>query len=226
MIRFINLLCEQYIHIKITRRRSGFYSVEAAICLPIVILAILTIGYFIKVDSTWEQAMHEALNRCSYKAAVSSIGVHTYHVEDSLITKMPLGFGKEYTFSGRIKYRDFNGNKYDPRGMGTDGLEGHRDSTAVWIFPLCGEKYHRENCTYVKATVHREILSGSLKRKYEPCGLCHSESMTSGSIAFCFSGENTSYHYGTCRSIKRHTIVIDRTEAAERGYTSCSKCCP
>ncbi len=206
------------------REKAGFYTVEAAILLPLIILAVLTIGYFIRADSAWETAMHKKIDSCSFNAATQSIGIHTQHIEETINLRMPLGFGGDYSYSGKIKYRDFKGHKYSANGLGAEGLESEKDSERVWIFPLSGTKYHDEHCTYVKATIHSCILTESLKRRYSPCALCHSEKMTLGSIAFCFYGDDTSYHYGSCRSIDRHTIVIDKSEAEKKGYRPCSKC--
>ena len=94
----------------------------------------------------------------------------------------------------------------------------------VWIFPQSGEKYHSKNCTYVKATVHSRILNASVRTRYAACSTCRSGDLPAGSIVWCFDGDDTAYHRGTCRTIDRHTAVIDRTEAIDKGYTPCSKC--
>ncbi|MCQ2545405.1 MAG: hypothetical protein MJ144_03120 [Clostridia bacterium] len=207
-----------------TSLRGGFYTVEAAIFLPLVVLAVLTLGYFLKIDSAWETSMHEALNKCNCAAAIGVTGLHTKDIHETVNLTMPAEFSHSADIKGRILYRDFIGKKYNANGMGAEGLETDTDSTKVWIFPQSGTKYHRENCTYVKATVHSCLLTASVKRHYSPCGLCHSEKIPAGSIVFCFYGDDTSYHYGNCRSIKRHTTVIDKGEAESRGYTPCSKC--
>lgn len=49
-------------------------------------------------------------------------------------------------------------------------------------------------------------------------------SLKAGSIVYCFRDQDTCYHKGTCRAIHRHSIVVDRTEAKNKGYTPCSKC--
>ena len=108
--------------------------------------------------------------------------------------------------------------------MGASELETSRAKQTVWIFPQSGEKYHGENCTYVKATVHPVILSDSVRRRYDACGICRSGKAASGSLVFCFGSDGTAYHIGTCRTIERRSVTIDRSEAAERGYRPCSKC--
>ena len=207
-----------------TSLRGGFYTVEAAIFLPLVILSVLTLGYFLKIDSAWETSMHDEMNKCNYASVLGVSGLHVKDIHKNINLSLPAGFSNDADINGRILYRDFIGKKYAPDGMGTEGLETDTDSTKVWIFPQSGTKYHRENCTYVKATVHSCLLTASVKRHYSPCGLCHSEKIPTGNIVFCFYGDDTSYHYGSCRSIRRHTAVIDKHEAESKGYTPCSKC--
>lgn len=233
--------------------RPGFYTVEAAIFLPLVILAVLTIGYLIKADAVWENCMNGALDECSYSAATASSGpasvaavarVRNRLDEDcpqlqnlsvrggpnscslsaSLRLAMPLGFSRNFEIRGQIRYRDFIGRRYNGTALGTEGLESDIDSRAVWVFPQSGTRYHSENCTYVKASVHSCILTDALKRSHSTCEMCGSGSLTNGSIVFCFDGDDTSYHRGSCRCINKHTIVIDKNEAEKRGYSPCSKC--
>lgn len=237
----------------ITRKRNGFYTVEAAIILPLIILAVLSIGSFIRADSIWENTMHGLLDECSYSAAIAGSGpggtaaaarvrkrldenepetvnisvqggINTCKVSGSLHLSLPLGFSRDYSIGGRVKYRDFTGLKYSRATLGTEGLESAAGSNAVWIFPLSGTKYHKESCTYVKACVHSCILTNAVKGKYSACHMCDSGSLSNGSLVFCFNGDDTSYHRGNCRSINRHTIVIDKSEAEEKGYSPCSKC--
>ena len=242
--------------------KKGSYTIEAAICLPIVMLAVLTLGYFLEADSAWENCMDAALRECSYAQSSglalsrASIGVklkrdasgfgqdvhlriagglgsfaddrHTdlnaFRLKADVDLPLPLGFGRVFRYEGTIKYRDFTGLQYSRPALGAEGLEQDTDSKAVWIFPQSGTKYHEESCTYVKANVHSCILTSTLRRQYSACGMCGSGSLPSGSIVFCFNGDDTCYHRGSCRSIRRHTIVIDRGEAEEKGYTPCSKC--
>ena len=245
-----------------TGYKKVVYTIEAAICLPLVMLAVITLGYFIEADSAWENSMNAAFLECSYaqssgielsKMAMGvrlsrdaadfgqdvnlsltnrmysySDGSHTdlnsFRFRAEVDLALPLSFGRTFDYEARIKYRDFTGLRYERPSLGAEGLEQDKDSTEVWIFPQSGTKYHDKNCTYVKATVHSCILTSTLRRQYAPCGMCGSGILPVGSVVFCFNGDDTCYHRGNCRSIKRHTIVVDRGEAEEKGYTPCSKC--
>ena len=244
------------------KNKKGVYTIEAAICLPLVMLAVITLGYFIEADAAWENSMNAAFRECSYaqcsgldlsKAAMGvklrrdaagfgqdvrlnlsgrrysySDGRHTdlnsFRLRAEVDLALPLHFGRTFAYEDLIKYRDFVGLKHSRTPLGAEGLEQSEESTEVWIFPQRGTRYHDKNCTYVKATVHSCILTSTLRRQYEPCGMCGSGSLPSGSVVFCFYGDDTCYHRGNCRSIRRHTIVVDRGEAEEKGYTPCSKC--
>ena len=46
--------------------KKGVYTIEAAICLPLVLLAVITLGYFLEADSAWENCMDAAFRECSY----------------------------------------------------------------------------------------------------------------------------------------------------------------
>ena len=248
------------------RNTKGFYTLESAIFLPFVILAVLSLGYFMKVEGTWENCVHGALDE-SVKTASRAYGgvnkpaiarmkiknrlmednpnldyvrisgqvnessltsggaVVSYNVEAGMSLNLPLGFQREFKLDSRIKYRGFVGRKIsNVSSLGSEGLEREQEEKPVWIFPQSGEKYHAKTCTYVKASVEKKILSSSLKSKYGACGLCNSRDIPVGSVVFCFRGEDTAYHRGTCKSVKRHTIIIDESEAETKGYRPCSKC--
>ena len=244
--------------------KSGFYTLEAVIFLPLVILAVLSIGFFIRLDSVWENVMHSAIDESSYSASRAygtiseldsipkirkriikendlllslrvggiadrySDGISDeltcYTIKAGMAIDLPAGFERHLDFTGRVKYRGFRGLRYSAEGMGDDGLESEAPENPVWIFPQYGERYHSKNCTYVKAAVRGEVLTNSLKRQYKPCAMCDSGEAPLGSIVFCFGGDDTAYHRGSCRSINRHPAIIDKTEAEDRGYTPCSKC--
>ena len=243
---------------------KGFYTLEASIFLPLVILAVLSLGYFIRIEGMWENCIHGAVDESTVIAARSANGAESVLTaskvrgrieddnpgldsieindlrtgysdlyEDELISyrikameklSFPLGFRWEFHLDNKIRFRAFVGKEYRGSPLGAEGLETETSGEAVWIFPQSGRKYHKEECTYVKASVSPMILTGSLKSKYKPCALCRSGEKTAGSIVYCFEGSDTSYHRGTCRSIVRRTVVIDRSEAVKKGYGPCSKC--
>ena len=246
------------------RNTRGFYTVEASVCLPVVILAVLALGYFMRIEGLWENCIHGSVDESGLAAAGAESGIEktmlaarvkqriekdnpqldSIHIrdvrigysdiyEDELMSyrlnakegvAFPLGLKWEPELDTKIRFRGFVGKKTRGSPMGADGLEADQAGDPVWIFPQSGEKYHKEECTYVKANIHSEILTDGLRDRYKSCGLCKSGELPSGSIVFCFGSGDTSYHRGTCRSIDRRTVVIDRSEAEKKGYGRCSKC--
>ncbi len=160
---------------------------------------------------------------CGYSAdGLDQLSSYTLSCSSDL--RLPAGFGNLFEFSSRIRYRNFVGRKTSGDPLGTEGLEDGLPADPVWVFPRSGEKYHTENCTYVKASVHQAVLTSSLRSRYASCSACHSQTCENGSVVYCFDGEDTAFHRGSCRTIQRQTTVIDRTEAMQKGYTPCSKC--
>lgn len=242
----------------------GFYTLEAAIMLPLVILAIFSLGYFMKVEAAWENCLYIAVDESSEAAAKSyatgvavidrngieerilretpeidnveiiqiatgfadmhSDKLTAYKIRANMMMEMPAGFSRKFEFATKVKFRGFVGVQNVNSPMGADNLEKDVIQDPVSIFPLAGKKYHSASCSYVKATVTQKVLTSNLKKKYSGCSLCDSKNMALGSVVFCFASDDTAYHRGTCRTIKRHTAVIDRSDAIKRGYTRCSKC--
>jgi len=244
--------------------KKGFYTLETVIILPLVILAIISVGYFIRLDSVWENIMSSAIDESSYSSSRSygsitqldslpkikkrvlnendlvvslkfsgiadrysdnvSDELTKYTIRADMAIRLPAGFDRHLDFDGRIKYRSFRGKKYAPAGMGDEGLESDVPNDPVWIFPQSGIRYHAETCTYVQAAVRPYTLTSSLKKRYSACEICGSGDLPLGSTVYCFKSEDTAYHRGSCRCINRHTAVIDRSEAEDKGYTPCTKC--
>jgi hypothetical protein len=98
------------------------------------------------------------------------------------------------------------------------------DAEAVYIFPKRGEKYHSKGCTFLRAASTSAALTGSIKRRYRSCPLCHSISAENGALIYYFPSDGEDYHLPGCPSLQRNYIEIDRDTARRRGYTACSKC--
>ena len=73
------------VHITDMRRSiKGFYTLEAAVFLPFVILAILSLGYFIKIEGLWENCIHGAIDESSVIASKSYSPVETMMIEEKI----------------------------------------------------------------------------------------------------------------------------------------------
>ena len=151
-------------------------------------------------------------------------GITSYRICASIDLQMPLGFSRIFELDQKIKYRGFIGVKNSGNGMGPELLETNKVQNPVWYFPHSGEKYHGKTCTFVKATAEPAVLSSKIKSEYKACRTCDSANVQTGSIVFCFEGEDTAYHRGSCSTIVKHTAVIDKSEVIKKGLGACSKC--
>lgn len=246
------------------RRKKGYYTLEAAIFLPLIVLTILSLGYFTRIEGIWENCVHCAADESARASAMAYAGISAHaagagvrarilkeeiHPDSVRISRarsdyswdgtdhlcsyvlradihmaLPAGFSRDFSLKTPVLYRNFIGKDPPGDGLGAEGLQNGLPADPVWIFPSYGEKYHARTCSFVSASVHREYLTAALKRNRSACSTCRSGEIPVGSIVFCFGGEDTAYHRGSCRTMRRQTIVIDRTEAVEKGYLPCSKC--
>lgn len=139
-------------------------------------------------------------------------------------THLPKPFQKTAESRKTLKCRGLIGRENKNSIVPFDEMEQYAESTRVWVFPSAGKRYHKENCTYVKANAKQYVLQKQIKRKYRPCASCKSEYLPIGSLVFCFTGSGESYHKGTCKTVNRYVKEMEKEEAQKRGYTPCSKC--
>ena len=66
------------------RSTKGFYTVEAAVFLPLVILAVLSVGYFMRVEGAWENCVYGALDESRRVAMKSYDGIHQGTLKSAL----------------------------------------------------------------------------------------------------------------------------------------------
>ena len=251
-------------HAEALRSRQGYYTLEAVIFLPLIVLLVLSFGYFTKVEGVWENCIHCAVDESARSQAMAWDGISGYATKSRVTDRiagedrgpssfsvrrflvdysdggidhlssffldagvhmsLPAGFSRDFAFSCPIVYRGFVGRNITGDPLGVSGLESGDPGDPVHIFPAFGKKTHSDDCTYVKAVVHSESLTSSLRKTRSSCAICKSGDLPTGSIVFCFSGSDTAYHRGNCRTIDRHVIVMDRGEAQKKGYGPCSKC--
>ena len=247
------------------KHTEGFYTVEAAILVPLVLLTLISFGILIRSEAIWENCIHCAVDESSAAAAVcgdsaaspalpfqirkrirkeepelkdlSVSRFRTDYTEKDLdhLTKfdleirfrvpLPMGFTREHHCLAAIKYRAFAGRASRGSGLGKDGLENGIPEDPVLIFPQEGHRYHREDCSYARASFQPVKLDRDVREAHPPCGICHSETQRNGVIVYCFSDPDTAYHLGSCGILEKNTIIIDRTEAEQQGFTPCSRCC-
>ena len=140
-----------------------------------------------------------------------------------LKTNNPLGIKAEAYYDLGLATRAYVGLERDESNMTAEEF-ADEDAEAVYIFPKRGEKYHAKGCTFLRAASTSGALSGSIKRKYRSCPLCHSGRAENGALVYYFPSDGEDYHLPGCPALQRNYIEIEKNAAVKRGYTACSKC--
>ncbi|MDR3294805.1 MAG: hypothetical protein LBT26_03100 [Clostridiales Family XIII bacterium] len=138
--------------------------------------------------------------------------------------KLPLAAIDRIPASVTVLCRAFTGKDNAAEPMPVSEIEEEKESVTVWIFPRAGTKYHGENCAYIKVYPRETALSESVRRQYEPCKLCKPGELSNGSLVYCFQKSGEVFHSGSCTSVERYVVSIEKEEAEARGYSPCSKC--
>ncbi|MDR1572300.1 MAG: hypothetical protein LBS32_07230 [Clostridiales Family XIII bacterium] len=157
-----------------------------------------------------------------------SRGAYTEQVEIRLDydigVKLPDAAVRSIPVSDILLFRAFVGADNAGPPLRQEDLEAEKESFTVWIFPRSGAKYHGEDCSYIEVWPREMALSDSLRRKYEPCGLCKPKDLSNGSLVYCFTTSGEVFHRGGCTSVDRYVVPIQKDEAEARGYTACARC--
>ena len=99
--------------------KKGVYTIEAAICLPLVMLAVITLGYFIEADSAWENCMNAAFKECSY-AQASGLDLSKYAVGMKL-RRESMDFGQDVNLHlAHQRYNYSDGRLHSKVGLEQD----------------------------------------------------------------------------------------------------------
>ena len=137
--------------------------------------------------------------------------------------KLPIPFYDKLPVSESLIFRGFIGKEEALDPLPFDEMEKKKGSDLVWIFPRAGGRYHSEDCTYIKSEPRQMTMTNQIRRKYDPCGICDSNQLPDGSLVYCFKTGH-SFHTGSCPSVDKYVISVEKDEAIRRGYTPCSKC--
>lgn len=244
--------------------KKGSVTLEAALLLPILVLGVLSLGYYINVYSVMENVAYSAIEETALLASKAYIvdqapffttsmkqrilsenpGVKNLEIENfrylyddgvqddvismtvkyQIVLDFPMGFDHTIDIELPIKCRAFTGKNKRGDVMSFEEMESEGQWEPVWIFPESGEKYHSENCTYVKANAKEMVLTSSLMKQYTACSLCKPQSMAIGSYVYCFEKFGSVYHRASCKSVDKYVIEINKEDALRKGYEPCSKC--
>lgn len=240
--------------------RKGSMMVEAAIILPVFIIAAVTIGYCINLACSTENVLNAMCDESRMIAAtaplnpttfaytgtmkrrvldesplidgydISSVsymdsdGIIKVNSEFTVKNKMPISFHEDFKTKCNVKFRGFIGKDNSSDIFSFDEMERDGDSAIVWVFPVAGERYHKENCPYIKVDPKQMVLGQEIRKEYTPCHLCRPDNLKDGQMVYCFTNTGKAYHTGDCSTVDRYVVSETRGEAESEGYSPCSKC--
>jgi hypothetical protein len=137
---------------------------------------------------------------------------------------LPHIFADGLTGSETVLSRAFVGARNPGKKMSFEEMAEGNDSHLVWVFPRAGERYHGENCSYIKNNPREVILTNAVRGKYSSCRLCKPGDATDGTLVYVFPRAGSAYHRGECYSVDRYVISMSEDDAKSKGYTKCTKC--
>lgn len=148
----------------------------------------------------------------------------SFDIDYKINCNLPISFYGTIWGKETVITRAFLGSDSYNKTKGFSVMEELEEPEMVWIFPVAGKKYHKQNCPYIKVAATRTILTNEIMKKYKPCSLCNSKEIAQGSVVYCFFNSGKSYHSANCPTVDRYVIEIEKNEAIRRGYTPCLKC--
>jgi hypothetical protein len=153
---------------------------------------------------------------------------HTDLISVSATWDMPIPlppiFQRGLKSGGTVLCRAFVGKDNKATPMPFSEMEQNEDGTIVWVFPRAGERYHGEDCVYIKNNPREMLLTSQVRRSYDACSLCKPNAAGEGSLVYVFPRAGDAYHSGSCHIVERYVISVSEKDAQKDGYTACGKC--
>ena len=143
----------------------------------------------------------------------------TYKIENRL-SKV---FFDKFKIKQELLIRAWTGKSCKSNNFLFSEMEKNRKALLVYIFPRAGEKYHSENCSFIKSYPTERILISSIRNSYRACEVCQANLASTGDIVYVFK-YGKDYHLGDCVFVDKYIISIDKNEAEKRGFSACQKC--
>ncbi|MGI6256459.1 MAG: hypothetical protein ACOYJU_00095 [Anaerovoracaceae bacterium] len=195
-----------------TNTKKGYYTVEAAIFLPVFIIAIMTIAYLIKVVAASEEIMHAATDEARYAAS------HAY------VVKTGLGFSSSLENRIRSENEDVShvhvsGLKYLYTGKGKDGLISFNVDSRVDIrLPLhLFDGFDLEESILCRGWIGKT-------NTWKPLGFDEMEKNGDSRIVWIFPRSGEKYHKKGCTFVSNTPSQFLLSRSLKKKHGPCSKC--
>jgi len=202
-------------------RQGGSLLVDAACSFPVFIMALCLLLSLLNHVETEENTVYaqvqNALSSENSKTVTAVLQITDLQYSSERVPfKGAFDFflEEEYVSKKFIAYRSFSGAS---TGIGSEG-------GIVYVFPKRGERYHRAGCECLEAGSAPRILNAALRKKCQPCQLCHPELLPEGASVYLYSSGSKTYHRDSCSIITKTYESMSLAEAQEKGYTPCMLC--
>lgn len=163
-----------------------------------------------KLNLTYSPSLNLRLKtlKASYKVNLKFLGQNFYDVNNN----------------EEIRYRIFNGQKIYGSLLPFSELSTNDSSNIVYVFPRNGERYHKEDCFYIKNRPREKLFNYFISNNYKECKICNPSSLSFGTLVYVYEKTNKIFHLGTCSFVTKYVIKMTIKEAKDSGYTACKVC--
>lgn len=205
------------------KRLRGSLTMEAALVMPLFIVAISLLIFWTSFLQVQEKLNAEAVNKAR---EIAKLAYLTEDEKNENIKLIEIGKGELLNgiyFERLAVARPFTG-KYYNKGEG----ENAEDNRIVFVTDT-GEVYHTSNiCSHINLSIKQTDFSSvnNLRNKggakYYPCEHC-ARGKLSGVVYITKEG-NRIHRSKNCPALKRTVIAIKKIDAEGKGYRPCERC--
>lgn len=191
---------------------KGFYTLEAAIFLPVLILAVLSLGYFMRMYGGWEQCIYIALNESSKSSMKACDMVSPLFIKTDLTNRFSKD-GKEF------ESVNISGMKIMYKEGSIDSLTSYKLDMKIKLKLPLGFENDQEFSTRIK---YRNFVGR--KQKTSGIGSDMMETENDADIVWIFPFSGRKYHSRQCTyvTVSPKKYILD--SRVKRIYRPCSIC--
>ncbi len=196
----------------ISNTKKGYFTLEAAIFLPIFIIGVLTLGYCIKLYSTADHVAFALLDETEHLAA-QAYGVKT----------APFFRGK---LEQRLEQENKNMDQIKATGLRYLYEDGNREGLIATgcqyrvrlSLPFdMGHEFEMESRVRCRGFIGK-------RSQGEPMGFDEMEKNGDGKLVWVFPSWGKRFHSETCRYVKAHARQLVLTRRLKSQYKGCELC--
>ena len=126
-----------------------------------------------------------------------------FYVTHKTNISLPMSFGRVHKSFYKFAGRKFTGDNMGKVKLGYNTLETTGGRNLAYVFPQSGEKYHKEECSYILPKTDLAVATSALMFKYKPCSLCDAKKIHFGMEVFIFPDSGKFYHTKSCPTVKK-----------------------